>query len=193
MRRQTLTIEEETFLDQLRLLLLQRSRSAALDTAQAQRLLNLYHCVLNTSPELSAQVGEVCRTGEVCDWLGISRQAVHKAIKDQRLLAFRTLDHKWIYPVWQFEAPEIYAACIHGLPPVLDVLDSRGVRGFEAAIWFVTPNSFFTGSLADRPPFQAFHDENPPVDTLVAAAKRAKPPLKPHPLPRLSEIFGELN
>lgn len=189
MRRETLTSVEADFLEELRQLLLRRPRAASLTTEQAARALKLTQAILDTPAAFSDQVGAVCRTGAVCDWLGISRQAVHKAVQEQRILGFQTLDNKWIYPVWQFEAPEIYEACVQGLPPVLDVLDSRGVNGFEAAAWFVAPNRALTGTLAGCPPLQAFSWEpEPPVSALVAAAKRAKPPAKPRPLPRLSEI-----
>ncbi|NMW65752.1 hypothetical protein HHJ78_09565 [Mobiluncus mulieris] len=189
MRRETLTSIESDFLAELRQQLLKRPRAASLTAEQAAHALKLTQAILDTPTTLSEQVGAVCRTGAVCDWLGISRQAVHKAVQDQRILGFQTLDNKWIYPVWQFEAPEIYEACIHGLPPVLDVLDSRGVNGIEAAAWFAAPNRALTGTLAGKPPLQAFSWEpEPPVSVLVAAAKRATPPAKPRPLPRLSEV-----
>lgn len=186
MRRLNLTSEEEDFLDQIRQVLLERPRASAITAEQAGRILEHARSVLHTPEAFSGQVGEVCRTGAVCDWLGISRQAVSKAVKDQRILGFQTLDGKWIYPVWQFEAPETYAACVQGLPPVLDVLESRGISGFEAAVWFAASNP-----TLGHAPFETFQTENPAVDALIQAAKKAKPPAKPRLLPRLSEIFGD--
>lgn len=195
MARQILTPEEEAFLGDMRALLLTRPRQASLAAKQARRVLNFTHDILSGASGLEALTGSLCRTGAVCDWLGVSRQAVFKAAAEGRILGFRTLDKRWVYPMWQFDSPEVYELCVAVLPSVIDVLASRGVVGLEAAVWFMGTNS----SLNGRCPMEALREaalSSDPAATslvaaeLVAAAKKACAPNKPRPLPRLNEILA---
>ncbi|MDD7541955.1 MAG: hypothetical protein SPK50_07145 [Mobiluncus porci] len=148
MTRQTPTAEEQTFLDKMRTLLLSQPEDAALTSDQSHRILRFARHALRPTPALADLAGPTVRTGEVCDWLGVSRQAVAKATREKRILGFQTPDRKWHYPQWQFESPELYAVCVKVLPQVLDVLASRGLTGPDAAMWFLTSRAGGMGAAA---------------------------------------------
>lgn len=186
MTRTSLTAEEEEFLATLRAMLLARPRSAAAaGREQMRRLARFAEAFLNAPQSLMSMVGTVCRTGAVCSWLGVSRQAVSKAVKTGRLLAFRTLDNRWLYPTWQFSSPIVYARSVEMLPPTLDILASRGLTGLPAAVWFMEGNKTLDSKTSPRP--EAWIRNGQEMAKLLRAAKAAKAPAE-MPTPRLADV-----
>lgn len=186
MARVALTSTEESLLDQLRALLTSRPRRAAISDAGVQAVLRFTEDILSQTEGPCGRLGPVCTTGTVCAWLGVSRQALHKAVKKGRILAFRSLERKWFYPVWQFSSAKSYAMTVAALPQILPVLAERGLDGLACAAWFEQPNVFLGSAgegvlheessvaQAQTPPTPASwicsgHD----VETLLEAARRA--------------------
>lgn len=200
--RRELTDDEEQFLETIRTMLLARPRAHAdASRENMHRLARLAQAFLASPTSLNNLVGPVCRTGNVCDWLGVSRQAIMKAVRDGRLLGFRTLDRKWVYPAWQFSSAQAYANCVRMLPPVVDILGSRGLNDFDRAKWCFTPNALLAKAAAgsDQPGPQSewsspegWIRNAKPLEDLILAAKKATPapPDSPQalPTPRLSDI-----
>lgn len=200
--RRELTDDEEQFLETIRTMLLARPRAHAdASRENMHRLARLAQAFLASPTSLNNLVGPVCRTGNVCDWLGVSRQAIMKAVRDGRLLGFRTLDRKWVYPAWQFSSAQAYANCVRMLPPVVDILGSRGLNDFDRAKWCFTPNALLAkaaagsdqpGPQSEWPSPEGWIRNAKPLEDLILAAKKASPapPDSPQalPTPRLSDI-----
>ena len=200
--RRELTDEEEQFLETIRTMLLARPRASAdASRENMHRLARFAQAFLAAPTSLNTLVGPVCRTGNVCDWLGVSRQAIMKAVRDGRLLGFRTLDRKWVYPTWQFSSPQAYANCVQMLPPILDILESRGLNDFDRAKWCFAPNALLAkaaagsdqpGPQTDWPSPEGWIRNDKPLEDLISAAKKATPasPDSPQalPTPRLADI-----
>lgn len=200
--RRELTDDEEQFLETIRTMLLARPRAHAdASRENMHRLARLVQAFLASPTSLNNLVGPVCRTGNVCDWLGVSRQAIMKAVRDGRLLGFRTLDRKWVYPAWQFSSAQAYANCVRMLPPVVDILGSRGLNDFDRAKWCFTPNALLAkaaagsdqpGPQSEWPSPEGWIRNAKPLEDLILAAKKATPapPDSPQalPTPRLSDI-----
>ena len=200
--RRELTDDEEQFLETIRTMLLARPRAHAdASRENMHRLARLAQAFLASPTSLNNLVGPVCRTGNVCDWLGVSRQAIMKAVRDGRLLGFRTLDRKWVYPAWQFSSAQAYANCVRMLPPVVDILGSRGLNDFDRAKWCFTPNALLAkaaagsdqpGPQSEWPSPEGWIRNAKPLEDLILAAKKATPapPDSPQalPTPRLSDI-----
>ncbi|EFL94107.1 hypothetical protein [Mobiluncus curtisii] len=200
--RRELTDDEEQFLETIRTMLLARPRAHADASRENMHCLaRLAQAFLASPTSLNNLVGPVCRTGNVCDWLGVSRQAIMKAVRDGRLLGFRTLDRKWVYPAWQFSSAQAYANCVRMLPPVVDILGSRGLNDFDRAKWCFTPNALLAkaaagsdqpGPQSEWPSPEGWIRNAKPLEDLILAAKKATPapPDSPQalPTPRLSDI-----
>lgn len=200
--RRELTDDEEQFLETIRTMLLARPRAHAdASRENMHRLARLAQAFLASPTSLNNLVGPVCRTGNVCDWLGVSRQAIMKAVRDGRLLGFQTLDRKWVYPAWQFSSAQAYANCVRMLPPVVDILGSRGLNDFDRAKWCFTPNALLAkvaagsdqpGPQSEWPSPEGWIRNAKPLEDLILAAKKATPapPDSPQalPTPRLSDI-----
>ncbi|MDI9587416.1 MAG: hypothetical protein ACOX5I_00830 [Gleimia sp.] len=89
-----------------------------------------------TAPRKSVvdEVGPVCSTADLVDWMGISRQAINKAVKECRILGVRRGRGSWMYPTWQLTSDY---QILDGLPEVLGRLE--GVTDtFEIGSWFIT-------------------------------------------------------
>ena len=200
--RRELTDEEEQFLETIRTMLLARPRAAAEASREnMHRLARFAQAFLAAPMSLNSLVGPVCRTGNVCDWLGVSRQAIMKAVRDGRLLGFRTLDRKWVYPTWQFSSPQAYANCVRTLPPIVDILDSRGLDDFARAKWCFARNALLAkvaagseppGPQAEWPSPEGWIRNAKPLEDLIDAAKKATPAPPDSgedlPTPRLADI-----
>ena len=200
--RSELTDEEEQFIQTIRTMLLARPRTSADASRESMhRLAHFAQAFLAAPTSLNSLVGSVCRTGSVCDWLGVSRQAIMKSVRDGRLLGFRTLDRKWVYPTWQFSSPQAYANCVRMLPPVVDILESSGLPDFDRAKWCFAPNAMLAkaaagsdqpGPRAEWPSPESWIRNAKPLEDLISAAKKATParPDSPEalPAPRLADI-----
>ena len=87
------------------------------------------------------------------------------------------------------------------LPPVVDILDSRGLNDFDRAKWCFAPNALLAKAAADSdqpgpqaewPSPEGWIRNAKPLEDLVDAAKKAAParPDSPEalPTPRLADI-----
>ena len=160
--RSKLTEVEEDFLGAVRDLLLS-GPAQGFSARQAAELRRMIAGVLRPGAEVTQLIGTVCTTGAACAWLGVSRQALAKAVAGRRLIGLKTADGKWVYPTWQFTRAGLTSGL---LGPAWDVQVSRFSRA-----GVVTP-SVARGELAP----------------LLRAARSAVAPEGCVPLGRLSEL-----
>lgn len=96
-----------------------------------------------TRPRASVvdRVGPVCSTADLVDWMGISRQAINKAVKEARILGVRKGSGSWMYPTWQLDSNN---QVLEGLPKVLERL--KGIANtLDIGEWFVTKHRDLEG------------------------------------------------
>jgi hypothetical protein len=86
--------------------------------------------------EWDAIAGPFTRTDGVQARLGITRQAVAAKAGRRRLLRVVTIDGEHLYPVWQFDGPQL----VSGLPDVLALFPEKDVDGWTVAGWLRTPD-----------------------------------------------------
>lgn len=140
-KRATLTKAEEALLESLREALLTRPRAAEIRDDLAAEMSRLIKAMVAAPPTLVELVGPVCATGQAVAWLGVSRQALNKAVGERRVVAVRSSDGKWFYPTWQFSRTGVGSDKI---APVLDRLRST-MDEAAAAAWFIHPNPQLDG------------------------------------------------
>ena len=182
--RSKLTEVEEDFLGAVRDLLLS-GPAQGFSARQAAELRRMIAGVLRPGAEVTQLIGTVCTTGAACAWLGVSRQALAKAVAGRRLIGLKTADGKWVYPTWQFTRAGLTSGL---LGPAWDVLVSQFSRAgvvapsVAAAAWFLVPHevlgvapSQWVGSRGELAP-------------LLRAARSAVAPAGCVPLGRLSEL-----
>ena len=92
---------------------------------------------------VNALFGPFYRTDQVATLLGVSRQAVADRVRLGSLLAMRTREGAWVYPVLQFEGRRP----LPGLAGVLRAF-GKGHDGWAVAAWLVSPHAGLNG---DRP------------------------------------------
>jgi biotin operon repressor len=102
-------------------------------------------------------------TAGLTEWLGISRQAVHKAVRAGRLLGVRTRDRHTLYPVWQFTDD---GGTINSLAQVLHVLDAPA-DPWRAALWLGAPAPY----LPNQTPAATWLARGHDPDRVIAAAR----------------------
>lgn len=84
---------------------------------------------------LDAEIGPFYDTASVMALLGgVSRQAVDARRRKHTILALKTADARWVYPVFQFNRRDVNPALV---PAIRAFADSPA---WSAALWFVTPN-----------------------------------------------------
>jgi hypothetical protein len=89
---------------------------------------------------VNALFGPFYRTDQVVSLLGVTRQAVADRVRQGSLLAMRTEEGTWVYPVLQFERKRV----LPQLAIVLRAFD-RGSDGWAVAAWLVSPNAALSG------------------------------------------------
>lgn len=89
---------------------------------------------------VNARFGPFYRTDQVVSLLGVTRQAVADRVRQRSLLAMRTEEGTWVYPVLQFERGRV----LPQLPTVLRAFD-RAYDGWAVAGWLVSPNAALSG------------------------------------------------
>lgn len=106
--------------------------------------------------------GGTASSAEVADLLGLTRQAVDKWRRDNRLLAVQTGGRSYRHPVWQFDAGDI----LFGLEEVLDVLSEHDP--WMSLQFFLRENP----RLDDERPLDLLRDEDEDkFDRVLAAAR----------------------
>ncbi|MFD1846447.1 hypothetical protein [Arthrobacter flavus] len=81
---------------------------------------------------LAQKVGPFYDAEGVLNWLGVSRQAIHKRRGARTILGCRTADGRFIYPVWQFQND---GRLLARLPEVLKVLAAGIDDPWTWALW----------------------------------------------------------
>lgn len=160
MRR--LTPREQALLDAVRESLVSQKTTCITDETidQACRLVSAI-----TSPRASMEqsIGPVCSTADLVDWMGISRQAINKAVKEARILAVRHGRGTWKYPVWQLTHEyQIVGGLAEVLPRMYGIIDA-----FDIARWFVTSHRNLNGQTPAQ-----WLSQGREVSSLIALAER---------------------
>ncbi len=138
MRR--LTSSEQELLDAIERQLASR-RSSLITPEIIAQAAHLVHSMTDPRPQLGELIGPVCTTADVVDWLGISRQGINKAVRENRILAIQSPSTTWYYPTWQLLDDH---SVVPHLSPVLGRLDGR-VDQIVSAEWFQRPEPALDG------------------------------------------------
>lgn len=85
---------------------------------------------------LAQKVGPFYDGEGVGTWLGVTRQSIKKRRDARTILACRTSEGRFIYPVWQFQDD---GQLLPGLPEVLKVLATGIDDAWTWALWLQTP------------------------------------------------------
>ena len=110
--------------------LVQKSPLSGKCAAEALRLLL---ALANAPAPLVEIAGPCCPTPELVNWLGISRQGIHKGAKEHRIVAIQ-LGRTWYYPTWQMRPDR---ALDKNVAKVQAVLREK-MGPIEAAQWWVS-------------------------------------------------------
>lgn len=130
----------------------------------AAEVVDLVTAVLpKASPNvLDAEVGPFYDTGGVIALLGgVSKQAVDARRRKHTIVALKTSDHRWVYPVFQFADNDVNPTLV----PAIQAL--RDVPEWSAALWFVTSNP----DLDDHTPLD-WARTGRSTEALTASARR---------------------
>ena len=132
--------------DEERLLVAVRQRLADakkthIDDAVVEEVTRLVGVLTAPRKSIVDQVGPVCSTADLVDWMGISRQAINKAVKESRILGVRRGHGSWMYPTWQLTSDY---QIIDGLPEVLGRLEGL-TDSLEIGNWFITSHRDLDG------------------------------------------------
>lgn len=138
MRR--LTRHEQELLDAIERQLTSRRRSVVTDDIIDQAS-HLVRAMTDPRPQLQEVIGPVCATADVVAWLGISRQGINKAVRENRMLAVQSPSTTWFYPTWQLLDDH---SVVPQMSQVLGRLTDR-VDQLVAAEWFQVPNDSLRG------------------------------------------------
>jgi hypothetical protein len=117
----------------------------------------------------SERLGPLLDTSQVCERLGVTRQAVAKAVGSGRALAI-PVGKSRRFPAWQFSFGHEVAV----RPEVAEVLGAfrsvyPDVRPLQVASWAMTPQPELDGS----PPARWLEDARPLEPVLVSARRTA--------------------
>jgi hypothetical protein len=111
---------------------------------------------------LDAEVGPFYDTASVMTLLGgVSKQAVDARRRNHTILALKTSDERWVYPVFQFAGRDVNPSLVPAIRAC------RDAPAWSAALWFVTKNP----DLDDLTPLEWARSERP-VDALTLSARR---------------------
>ncbi|MFC7580693.1 hypothetical protein ACFQWG_05660 [Schaalia naturae] len=143
MRR--LTSSERDLLDAIEHALLSRRASAITPETIAQAA-HLVRSMTDPRPQMEDLVGPVCTTADVGEWLGITRQGINKAVRENRILAIQSPSTTWYYPTWQLLDDH---SVVPQMSQVLGRLVDR-VDQLTAARWFWTASAALEGATPAR-------------------------------------------
>jgi len=136
-----LTSSERELLDAIERQLLSR-RSSLITPETITQAVHLIRSMTDPRPQLEDLVGPVCMTADVGDWLGITRQGINKAVRENRILAVQSPSSTWYYPTWQLLDDH---SVVPQIAPVLGRLSDR-VDQITAARWFWSDNAALDGA-----------------------------------------------
>ncbi|MDO5721567.1 MAG: hypothetical protein Q4P06_03370 [Actinomycetaceae bacterium] len=157
----SLAADEEELIAALRKTLASRPHQPITED-QSLEICRLVAAITRQEPDSFHSLGPLCTTADVVDHLGVSRQAVNKAVKEARILAVRHKRGDWRYPTWQLVEE---GRIVPGLGTVLarlhDFLDPT-----QSAAWFLQPCK----AIDNLTPAQWLLERRP-INSLVAAAE----------------------
>ncbi|MDO5747657.1 MAG: helix-turn-helix domain-containing protein [Actinomycetaceae bacterium] len=112
--------------------------NCAVSDEQQDEIISFTLSVATAMPGLTTSVGPVCTTPEISQWFGISRQAIHNALRLGRLIAVRS-GRYWHFPTWQLTRDRVIDPRIAVL--IDEFLPSRHHPHDRLAQWMWTPCS----------------------------------------------------
>lgn len=113
---------------------------------------------------LDDEIGPFYDTAAVMAILGgVSKQAVDARRRKHTILALKTSDGRWVYPVFQFTGNDVHPALV----PAIQAL--RDAPAWSSALWFVTRNP----DLGYRTPLDWARQGRSTEDLGVAAKRTA--------------------
>ncbi|OKL50144.1 hypothetical protein [Boudabousia marimammalium] len=96
--------------------------------------------VLRDKNSLDDVIGPTCTTSVLAKWWQISRQAVHKAVKEFRVVAVQDAKHTWHFPTWQLQEDH---RSIDGVHETLIIM--RDLPRMDQAMWYIKPAKQLNG------------------------------------------------
>ena len=113
------------------------------DLGTAQEIAKRMLATVPSPSDWDEMLGPFYSTSKVAQLLGnISRQAVAERRDRHTLLALRTVDGSYVYPVFQFDA---HNEVLPGLAAVLQCFDPRAVDEWTVAGWLVASQRSLSG------------------------------------------------
>ena len=135
-----LTSDEERLIHAVRAQLASRKKTQINDEV-IEQVTRLVKSLTGPRKSITDAVGPVCSTADLVDWMGISRQAVNKAVKECRIFGVREGNGSWMYPTWQLTSN---FQIVNGLPEVLGRLDGA-ISTVEIGRWFISAHPELEG------------------------------------------------
>lgn len=157
----SLSAEEERLIAALRATLASQPRNS-ISNARSREICRLVSAMTKPSHTALAHLEPLCTTADLVDWLGVSRQAINKAVQEARILAVRHSRGDWRYPTWQLTEE---GRIVPGLNRVLGRLHNV-LESVDAATWFIQPCQTLEGVTP-----ATWLLRRRPLHTLVAAAE----------------------
>lgn len=152
----------DEYLGQLRELLV--GEHADLTGFDPKEVANATFRLLSHRPNLLAEkVGPFYDTKTLAGWLQITRQALEKRARANRVLCCVSADGVRAYPVWQFTDA---GTLIRGLDEVLPALAQGHQDGWTHALWLTTPDEDLDGVSAIT-----WLGDGGPVEVVVTQAR----------------------
>lgn len=163
MARRRLTADERKLLDTIADRIASHPASE-INLEAADEAARLAVAALRSAGSLDQLIGPSCSTSEMAAWWGVSRQAIHKAINQQRVVAVQDPRRTWHFPTWQLRSDR---TPIEGISRCLEIMSE--LPQAAAAAWFIRPNAF----LDDLTPAQWLSRGKQPSLAATAARKYA--------------------
>ncbi|MDO5034024.1 MAG: hypothetical protein Q4E01_01370 [Actinomycetaceae bacterium] len=164
MRR--LNADEERLVEAVRECLAHTNKTR-IDDAVVDEVTRLVKSLTSPRKTIADEVGPVCSTADLVDWMGISRQAVNKAVKENRILGVRRGNGSWMYPTWQLTSDY---QIVEGVPEVLGRLETISDT-IAIGRWFITEHRLLDG-LSPAKWLQEGRDVSPVVRVAENLARR---------------------
>lgn len=95
---------------------------------------------LHCKDSLDDIVGPTCSTSAIATWWDVSRQAIHKAIGQSRIVAVQDAKRTWHFPTWQLREDRNPVAGIAETLALLEQLPQSA-----QAAWYTHPSNYLDG------------------------------------------------
>lgn len=139
MTGRALSAVEQDFLSTLQKTLLEHPQPLELDQHRSQALIAMILAATRQASPAEGNIGPVCQTPALAEWLGISRQGVNKGVRERRILGVQ-IGRAWHYPTWQLGPHQILPAATRLFKHVLPAAPSAlHLTSLAAWAWEETP------------------------------------------------------